>query len=616
MKVHSFRSIVFSFILIAVTTADSLCASPPPEDPEGRALIQQAHRAIAEYHAGQPKSSAVLRVVYFHPSDRDPLPNYAERLDRVLNDVSNFYRDGLRRFGLENSGLPLERNDGRLVLHVVRGKFPARDYNGDSGAQTMEEIRASLHATINLDHEHVLVIYALGRKEPDGRYVFSCPYWGSGSQRNGIAHATDCELLDPQLLSETKNKILFADSWDARMLRSVAEFNTLYIGGIAHELGHGLGLQHDAGSFAEERFGTSLMGSGNRHYRSGVWGGKAPAYLSRESVLQLAAHPFFTGSDRGREESPGVGFADLTFTASSKVLEIHGRLERDVEPYAVVARIWPARFKEIENHSARTFPATVHEGEFTLRLEGLQPDTYTMNLSILHVNGATTTQRFRFGYDAARRPDAASLGAAWTAGFIERAEAAVLTGQAAARRRLSLEATPHDMPAEERKKLQVLREVLDPGAPLELASVSSDHVFLSDVKWTDARVGWGQMARNHTWFDRDNQNGVFLMVGGRFHDKGLYAHSASRYVFDLGGQWKTFTATIGIRDGAHEQGSAVFTVRGDGRELYRSRILRVGKTAEVKVSIANVSELELVAEGGEGHVHNSWAIWAEPQVSR
>ncbi len=579
-------------------------------------MHQQAQRAIAAYHAGQPKSNAVLRVVYFHPSDRDPFPHYAERIDRVMNDVSDFYRDGLRRFGLTNDGLPLERKGGRLVLHVVRGKRPAADYNGDSGAQTTEEIRAALGGTVDLDREHVLVIYALGRKEADGRYVFACPYWGSGSQRAGIAHATDCELLDPRLLRETANTVLFADSWDSRMRRSVAEFNTLYIGGIAHELGHALGLHHDAGSLAEERFGTSLMGAGNRHYRNEVWGGKSPAYLSRESALWLAAHPLVTGSDRGRMESLGVAFADLFFAAEKNVLEIRGRLERDVEPYAVVARIWPARFKEIENHSARTFPAIVQGGGFTLRLEGLRPDTYTINLSSLHVNGATTTQTIRFGYDAARRPDVVSLGAAWRAGLVERAEAAVLAGQAGARSRLSMEGTPHDLSSDERKKIQVLREVLDPVAPLELERVASDRVFLSDVKWIDARVGWGRMARNHTWFDRDNQNGVFIVVGGGFHDKGLYAHSASRYVFGLGGNWQTFAAIVGLRDGAHEQGSAIFTVRGDGRDLFRSRILRVGETAEVKVNVAGVRKLELVAEGGEGHVHNSWAIWAEPQVSR
>jgi hypothetical protein len=34
------------------------------------------------------------------------------------------------------------------------------------------------------------------------------------------------------------------------------------------------------------------------------------------------------------------------------------------------------------------------------------------------------------------------------------------------------------------------------------------------------------------------------------------------------------------------------------------------------VDISRVKELELRAEGAEGHNHNSWAIWADPIVSR
>jgi hypothetical protein len=36
---------------------------------------------------------------------------------------------------------------------------------------------------------------------------------------------------------------------------------------------------------------------------------------------------------------------------------------------------------------------------------------------------------------------------------------------------------------------------------------------------------------------------------------------------------------------------------------------------DVKVNIAKVRQLELLTEGGEGHNHNSWAIWVDPKVS-
>jgi hypothetical protein len=152
--------------------------------------------------------------------------------------------------------------------------------------------------------------------------------------------------------------------------------------------------------------------------------------------------------------------------------------------------------------------------------------------------------------------------------------------------------------------------------PPKLAQIRGQSAFLSEVQWMSARVGWGQPARNHYWFDETIHDVVALRLRGRLVAEGLYAHSPSRYVFVLDGQWQTFTATVGICDGAHPQGSAVFTVRGDGRELFRSAILRVRDNELVSVDVSGVNELELIAEGGEGHSHNSWAIWAAPRVRR
>jgi hypothetical protein len=197
------------------------------------------------------------------------------------------------------------------------------------------------------------------------------------------------------------------------------------------------------------------------------------------------------------------------------------------------------------------------------------------------------------------------------------AEAAVLRGEANARNLLTDEAIARAVPADLQSKLRILRAAIDPPPALDLASIAADRVFLSDVAWTDARVGWGQVARNHYWFDDKIQNGAYLMLQGTIYEKGFYAHSASRYAFAVDGKWKTLTAIIGLRDGANpKQGSAVFTVRGDGRELYRSPLLRPGTREEISVNIAGVKNLELLADGGEGHNFNSWAIWAEPMLRR
>jgi hypothetical protein len=210
-------------------------------------------------------------------------------------------------------------------------------------------------------------------------------------------------------------------------------------------------------------------------------------------------------------------------------------------------------------------------------------------------------------------PNVAELNGAWLLG---RVESAVLANDPSAAELINRDAIQKAPTAELRGKLQVLHDLLDPPAPIDLATAKQKTVYLSDAKWLSAQVGWGQVARNVYDREQAHRNSIYLELKGKFYPKGLYAHSASTYVFELGRKWKTLTATVGLRDGAAKQGSAIFLVRGDGTELYRSPVLRAGDSDEMKIDVSDVERLELIANGAEGHVHNSWAIWVAPQLSR
>jgi hypothetical protein len=168
-----------------------------------------------------------------------------------------------------------------------------------------------------------------------------------------------------------------------------------------------LGLPHDAGSQAEQSWGTSLMGSGNHTYRQELWGGGGPTLLSRASTLWLAAHPLFTGSNRGRWRKTGGGFEDVKFSNVRGALHLAGKVRGDIAPYALVAYVYPVRNKT--DHHAKTYPVPVKEGVFDIQLGALWPQEYHLVLVALHVNGGTSTQRLRFGFDKKLQPDVDAL---------------------------------------------------------------------------------------------------------------------------------------------------------------------------------------------------------------
>ncbi len=601
------KPISFLFGLIASTL------TAVGEDSAGSALLGEAVKQVSTYHAGQSDSHRMLRVVYFVPADRDPLPDHAARLDRILNDVSDFYQQGFRRFGVDSRGLPLEKKDEKLLLHLVKGKLPAASYNYESGIVTANEIRDALKGTVDMEHEHVLILYALCSKEADGRYVFTAPYYGGAPSSNefGICHAADCELLDPLLLTAKDRQIVYTEHYYPRVQQTVAKFNSWYLGGIAHELGHGLGLPHDNGSMDEKGFGVSLMGGGNLHYRENLWGGDSPAFFSKASALKLLSHPLLTRSDRGRGEKVGICFDSLTFADENGVLNIEGKVGGSIPAYGVIAYTWPKSARS--DHSAITYPVVLKNGAFKLQLTGLGKQPYHLKLSSLHVNGAEATETFQLESDAKGKLNIADLTAEW---LVDRAESALLMKDPKAIETVSDAIIASAPTPESARKLRVLRSLLDPPAPADLASITGDHAYLSDVAWLDAAVGWGKPARNSFWFGENFQMSALLVLNGRFYDKGLYAHSPSRYGFTVDQKWKTLTATIGLRDGANPSGSAVFIVRGDGKELYRSKVLHVGASQVVSVDISAVTNLELITEGGNGNSNNSWAVWVDPEVRR
>lgn len=78
---------------------------------------------------------------------------------------------------------------------------------------------------------------------------------------------------------------------------------------------------------------------------------------------------------------------------------------------------------------------------------------------------------------------------------------------------------------------------------------------------------------------------------------------------------KIFAGLEGL-NGNVEKGSVVFSITGDGRQLYKSPLIRQGDTPiKVQVNLAGVKELELVVEDGGDGASGDHALWIDPQIT-
>jgi len=371
--------------LIAGFQVSSQQVTPSPK----RDIIMKANDLVREYNKGAPHTTKVIKVVYFHGNDIEPLSGWKERLTRTLDDVSAFYREEFKRHGVDIDGVPFEKKDGEYVFHIVKGDLPSIGYGIKSGSNILREIYIKTKPDITFSNDFTLVINGLCYKRDDGTYVFHSPYYGTGSPFGGVCQVADCELLDPKYLTNTVQRMAFSEMMINYKECLVAEFNSWYIGGIAHEMGHIFGLPHDFGNPMEmNKSSISLMGQyGSRHFRDYLWNGNQSAIFSSAAILQLISHPLFTQSARISNTKPKSSLSVILFEKKNDRIIMKASIKSEDLPYGVVSLMRPTNLSEYFNRSFTDLIA----GKDSLSVDlGKWPEgKYNLQLLLIYLNGST-----------------------------------------------------------------------------------------------------------------------------------------------------------------------------------------------------------------------------------
>jgi len=620
---------LFIGLCLACTVPVLRAADPIPESQQAALALKIIDVYDGPRPAEPPKK---LHVVYFTPSDREPAANYQERLEAILEDIRAFYRDGMERLGFGPKTFALPRDaHGKLIIHLVKGKEPESAFprwKGRNGGNTGDPAGGDMvrkecepvleEARISLDHETVLIFCHLATYDQKAHtFRHHSPYFGSWTQQSGLCFAADWNFQNLNNLTNKEPMLNDGEYGDM----SLGKHMTIFIGGIAHELGHAFGLPHCGERWDEKALGTSIMGGGNHTYREERRGEGKGSFLTMASAMHLVARPLFNGSDK-EETKPGQ-LGKCTLSLSTNVtsaalarrrgaLRLEGAVEGSPPIYGVIAYFDSARDGGYRAPTATSVPDS--QGQFAIEASDLSPcGDGELRVEFCHANGAVSERRLGFSVT----PEGCVDLSQWELRqALEPVANAVGHDQQDAARAALLElehsAAP-ELAKEIAWKLVGTFEGKSKQNPADVA-VEITKRPLGDANPQIAEVGWLKPAANR--IPQNDEIESPLLDCGKLYATGLYAHSPSRYVYDLGCKWKKLRGEAGLHTVHQPHGAVVFVIKTDGKEAFRSPIIQASTRTSYEIDLVNVKTLELIVEKAYPRNGGNWGLWLDPMLLR
>ena len=136
-----------------------------------------------------------------------------------------------------------------------------------------------------------------------------------------------------------------------------------------------------------------------------------------------------------------------------------------------------------------------------------------------------------------------------------------------------------------------------------LVPTGENIVLLTDLEWTKSEQSYKTPNKNKSVDDHE------LIAGNRIYKYGIGAHAESKIVMTLPENADSLFVGAGIDAECHEEGSAIFIIKVDGKHVWQSGVLRGRSGIEfAALSVQGASKLELVTDpnGPNNCDHTDW----------
>ncbi|HTM98467.1 MAG TPA: hypothetical protein VL088_06990 [Pedobacter sp.] len=387
MKKYLVKSYLIVFLVITVACLASSCKKKS-EAPDTPPVVIKPEVDPPVNPPSFVTNAKNLNIVMFVPNDNPALADYKTRLTTLMIHFQKWFHTEMLRYGYDKyMGLPIDGSTKLVKFIEIKGQQGQADYpysSSVSAGKILAEIAAykTTHPSEFSSANHTLIL--LPNRTDGGDQ----PFYGYGK---------NCFAVDNANMAVNK----------------IPNTTSNLLGGMLHELGHGLNLPHDHAKYYTEEptLGTSLMGSGNVTFSKGqktFLTEVDAAILNNNEIFQnpVPAEAFYESATTSID--PKVNFNPITqafditgsFTSDKTVSDILIYLDPNVNDEGYSSGVGNVNYNAVAWRFNPGAGSTINASAPIKELNYKTDEPYELFVKLLLKNGSTISKSYQFNFKA------------------------------------------------------------------------------------------------------------------------------------------------------------------------------------------------------------------------